>query len=103
MNDLSWGHGLYIRKLVYSLITVVLILAVIIWALELRWSLDGRQPAETLTFMEAVYVTVSRLFSGSSGAAPSGIWSRLVALIGSFFGLVFFGLFVAALYRKISR
>ena len=104
LSDQLWGHGLSIRRLLRSLIFLVLFFALIYWGLGLKWNFPSGEPARELSFLKATYAAVVSLVGGGFGdISPTGACSKALSTLEFIAGILFLGLFVAAAYRKISR
>src|SRR5262249_46468211 len=100
VSKLCWGYGEQPLRVVFVAFVVLSLFAVGFWRYQLPLT---NAPAdmsfwEYYTFSAATFVTAS--YGNLSAASRS---ARVFTTVESILGLLFFGFFVATLYRRVSK
>jgi len=104
LNDLVWGYGLRISRLLATGAIIVFLGALVIWGFHLGFVLPQDGMRIVLSFGDSLYVSaMTFLVAGNADVVPATVASRTFCALETLAGLVFLGFFVAALYRKIAR
>lgn len=103
INDLIWGHGLKIFRLVRSTISAILFFAIVIFMSNQNY-LGITNKEITLNFGQSLYLSLITFGTAGYGPyTPITTISKAIFAIENILGLIFMGLFTAAIYRRISR
>lgn len=99
-----WGNGTKLGNLIRTVILTLAISTILNLVLDAQYIQANEVSPERLSWVDAIYVSVSSMVSISNlGYVPISAWARILSLLNSVMGLVFLGLFVATVYRRISR
>lgn len=102
ISDFVWGYGFRINRILRLLFATVALFSLIIWISDTEWRKSNDTESE-LSFPEAVYVSAAGLVGGAPDIVPAEGWSQLIAVLEIGAGLILFGLFIAALYRRFAK
>jgi len=98
-QDILWGYGEVPTRVIYTSIAIVLLFALLYWAL--RVEIRNMPTGATI---EYVWFSVAAFVSGAySDLTPANLSALLLSTAERGLGLIMFGFFVAALYRRISK
>ena len=99
VEDKFWGYGEVPTRVIYSSIAIVLIFAILYWALKVE--IKNMPPGAIIEYIWfSVTAFVSGAYSDLTPASPSAL---VLSTAERGLGLIMFGFFVTALYRRISR
>jgi hypothetical protein len=100
VNGFLWGYGESMRRLVLN----ILVVSTIIWPLLYLVVKDDIHPVDQFTTSDAWLLSLSSILSntGSTGIRATGI-AEVLVLAETALGFLFFGLFVAYLFRAVTR
>lgn len=102
IQNVAWGHGLKLQRLLFTTVVIVLVCAFIIQYGGATWL--NETSGDSTTFWNALYLSATSLVGAPTGSmSPSGAWSQFLATLQTGSGLVLFGLFVTTLYRRFAK
>lgn len=102
IEDLAWGHGLKIRKLVYTAAFLILLFAIVTKCLGLQYLRPDQINPSPLSDFEALYVSAVTFGLGIGEYTPTTVLSQFVSVLERFVGVLYLGFLVAAVYRRIA-
>ncbi|ALC84717.1 hypothetical protein AM499_01995 [Bacillus sp. FJAT-22090] len=107
MNDFVWGYGLKLTRLFRTAFLTILIFAFLIYILTgedyLATSVTGSIKTE-LNFWQSLYASYTNFTAvGYGHYTPIGLGSKLLFVVENIFGLIFFGLLISGIYRRIVK
>lgn len=101
---LVWGYGLRLRNLATTALLVLISFALLINLTGCPYAVIGAAVPRALTIGEAFYLSASNVMNASYGEiVPAATSSRVVCLSESMVGIVLWGFFVAAIYRRLAK
>jgi hypothetical protein len=104
VNDLFWGHGFNLKRLLASgVVTMAIFAGICRWS-PATYHVTGEPGARSLTLPEATYYSVISFTTGGFGdVMPGNAFARTITASEGLVGIVFLGFFAAAVYRRYSR
>ena len=106
-EDKFWGYGEVPTRVIYTSAAIVLLFASLYWALSIWDSLLGRVEIRNMpqgATIEYLWFSVTAFISGAYGdLTPASLLALLLSTVERGLGLIMFGFFVTALYRRISK
>lgn len=103
-NDIFWGHGINLKRLLRAGLILVVIFAMACWHSPAQYTVGREVVTRNLTFIEAAYYSVISFTTGGFGdIIPGNSVARVITAVEGALGLVFLGFFAAAVYRRYSR
>jgi len=104
INDLFWGHGFNLKRLILSGFVTMAVFAAVCWGSPARYTFGGNLATRGLTWTEATYYSVVSFTTGGFGdIMPGNAFARFVTATEGLVGIIFLGFFAAAAYRRYSR
>jgi uncharacterized protein YjbI with pentapeptide repeats len=104
INDLLWGHGYNLKRLVISGFVVNAFFASLCWLSPARYAVRDEPVTRSLNLFEAVYYSIISLTTGGFGdIIPGNTVARVITATEGLVGVIFLGFFAAAVYRRYSR
>lgn len=104
INEVLWGHGFNLWRLVLSGSMTIAAFAVICWRSPAAYFVGHDPATRGLTLSESFYYSVVSFTTGGFGdIMPGNPLSRIITATEGMIGIVFLGFFAAAVYRRYSR
>jgi len=107
IEDILWGYGEVPTRVIYTSVAIVLLFAFLYWVLSIWDSLLGRVEIRNMpqgATIEYLWFSVTAFISGAYGdLTPASLLALLLSTVERGLGLIMFGFFVTALYRRISK
>lgn len=96
INGIAWNHGESVRKIVFSSSIIVIIFATL-YSINKEMAIEGIQKYST-----ALYISLCNFLTLSCDITFSDVVFRTLTILEGFTGIIFAGLFVTALVKKIN-
>jgi hypothetical protein len=99
---LAWGYGLRLKNLSLNIAILILAISFVIYSCGSTYNVGGI--ARALSFSEAMYVTIITFCTvGFGDITPAAFGGRVIASVTAVFGVIAWGFFVAAIYRRLAK
>ena len=104
IENLVWGYGVRIHRIVFTALTVIALFALTLWGRQVPFAGALKETAGPLTLTDAIYVSAMAFTTvGFGDITPASVFGKCVMSFLGVVGPALLGLFVAAAYRRIQR
>jgi hypothetical protein len=101
---LAWGYGLRLKNLSVNIAILILVISLVIYSSGSTYNVGETDSARALNFSEAIYVTIITFCTvGFGDITPAALGGRVIASLTAVFGVIAWGFFVAAIYRRLAK
>jgi len=101
---LGWGYGLRLLNLSVSVASLVLVMSLFVYWSQTPYNIGGNNVPRALNFGEALYITIITFCTvGFGDLTPAASVGRFMAGLTAVCGVVAWGFFVAAIYRRLAK
>jgi hypothetical protein len=104
VQRIGWGYGLRLRNLSFSISSIILVTSCLLTISGALYSVGVNDPPRTLNFLESLYVTVITFCTvGFGDITPASNLGRTISGATAILGVISWGFFVAAVYRRLAK
>lgn len=99
-----WGYGLRLKNLALTIALLIFVLSLVAYETKALYNFGASAEPRALEFLDAVYVTIITFCTvGFGDITPATAGGRVMASVTAVCGVIAWGFFVAAIYRRLAK